>query len=587
MSRENVVRLDRARSPRPVDPPPVGGRPPPHDLDAEASVLSACALDQRALVLALEILTADHFYSLANARIWQAMQTLAAAATPVDMTTIGSWLRDREWLQKMGGTAYLAQIIDATPAVGHVGAHAKVVHEKWRLRQLIATCQRVSAEGYGDVGDVQEFIDGADAAVGGLATCGVKAKHALTTTDVADIAMNQITEALTGRVSGTSWGWAPVDDRLGLLMPKGYYVIAARSGHGKTQFTTQTALNIAESPPRDGYANVVYLGSFEMPSVVLLKRTICTEAEVSFKRVNAGLVSDERRFDFDGAECPSCGAAFRPQTYAAMPMSSRGEKHCPDCQGELVAGPSEQERLKLTVTRLRQTQIVWDDRRCTPAELAARVAEIQERAEHGRLTGRDGKPRPKGRVRAVIVDYLQKMPAPPGAYNRSRQVEVAAISNGLVEDVAKGCGVPVVALSQINRGVDKQKDGRPTLADIREAGDIENDADEIGAIHREQYRLREKTPVEFQNVAEFIHLKGRGGLDADLPPARMWFTQGRFHATSPMDDRLCERHSSEAARAQSSGDHSALNMVFFEARTCMNCYTASWATWAERLGVKP
>ena len=152
----------RIRPPTLVDPPPVAGRVPPHDLDAEAAVLSAILLDRDALDRVLEILKPEHFYSEANARIFQAAQALAVAMTPIDMVSVASWLRDREWLQKMGGTAYLAQLADATPAVGHVGAHAKVVHEKWRLRQLISTCQRVSAEGYGDVGEVQQFIDVAE-----------------------------------------------------------------------------------------------------------------------------------------------------------------------------------------------------------------------------------------------------------------------------------------------------------------------------------------------------------------------------------------------------------------------------------------
>src|SRR6185503_10238401 len=86
-----------------------------------------------------------------------------------DIVSVASWLRDRERLAQVGGPSYLAQLSDATPAVGHVTAHAMVVYEKWRVRQLIATCQKVAAEGYGDVGVVQEFIDGAEQAIYELA----------------------------------------------------------------------------------------------------------------------------------------------------------------------------------------------------------------------------------------------------------------------------------------------------------------------------------------------------------------------------------------------------------------------------------
>lgn len=582
--RQNGFAIERHRPPQIVDPRPIAGRVPPHDLDSEGITLSACFLDRTSLEKVLEILKPEHFYSGPNARIFQAMQQLVAAGTPVDVVTVTRWLRDREWRAPEGTSwgAYLRQLESEMPAVVHVAPVARIVHEKWRLRQLAETCNVVSAHCYGDVGEVQKFIDGAHASVGAIAATEPKALRGSVTSDVADDVVAQIEESLTGRVSGTSWGWAPVDERVGLMMPKGYYIIPARSGHGKTQFVTQTALNIVEAPPRDDYANVVYLGSFEMPSVVLLKRTICTEAEVSFKRVNAGKISHERRFDFDGGDCPECGAGFRPQTLETLPMV-HGAKACPDCRVALVPGASEQERLKAAMMRLRRTQIVWDDRRCTPAELAVRVRAVQERAEAGTLTARDGTTLPKGKVRAVMVDYLQKMPAPQGPHNRSRQGEVAAISMGLLEDVAKGCNVPVVALAQINRLVDKQKDSRPTLADIREAGDIEQDADEIIAIHREQYRLREKTPLEWQNIAELIHLKGRGGLDADLAPAKMWFVQGRFHSVPP-DERICAYHAQQVREA--GADVPVRDAVMYETRSCPSCYRDSWAVWAERVGVK-
>lgn len=577
----------RYRSPKRVDPPPVAGRVPPHDLDAEAAVLSAVLLDRNALDRVTGMLKPEHFYSEANARIFQAAQQLAVSMTPIDIVSVASWLRDREWLQKMGGPAYLAQLADATPAIGHVAAHAKVVHEKWRLRVLIATCQRVSAEGYGDVGEVQEFIESAEVEVRNIAAAQPKTMSGALTTDLADTVMARVEESLSGRVFGTSWGYAPIDARTGLLLPKGYNVLAARSGHGKTQLGTQCAVSIAEEAPRDGFISVVYMGSFEMPAATLLMRTICAEAEVSFKRACAGMISRERRFEFDGGECPACGASYRAETYETLPNVRNGkacnnrDEHGSECGALLVPAPSEYERLSAATRRLRQTPIIWDDRRCTPAELAIRVRDVQERAEAGKLATRAGGVFPKGIVRAVVVDYIQRLPAPPGPKNRSRQQEVAAISNGLVEDVAKGCDVAVIALAQINRAVDKQKDARPTLADIREAGDIEQDADEIIYLHREQYRLRDKTPVEWQNIAEVGHLKGRGGLDADLPPGRMWFVAGKFHSL-PADERHCVRHAEMFAEAQ---DRLAAWRVEQRIARCHDCYRASWSTWEERVGV--
>src|SRR5580698_7417934 len=120
------------------EPPVVAGRVPPHDLDAEAAVLSAVLLSREALDRVLEILKPEHFYSDANGRIYEASQELSLSGTPIDIVSVASYLRDRERLAQIGGPTYLAQLTDATPAVAHVAAHAQSVYEKWRLRQLIA-----------------------------------------------------------------------------------------------------------------------------------------------------------------------------------------------------------------------------------------------------------------------------------------------------------------------------------------------------------------------------------------------------------------------------------------------------------------
>src|SRR3954463_7407090 len=132
------------RPPTRLDAPIVNGRVPPHDLDAEAAVLAAILLSREALDRVLEVLKPEHFYSDANGKIFEAAHNLATLGTPIDIVSVASWLRDREKLAQVGGASYLAQLADATPAVAHVGAHAAVVYEKWRLRHLIAVCQKVS-----------------------------------------------------------------------------------------------------------------------------------------------------------------------------------------------------------------------------------------------------------------------------------------------------------------------------------------------------------------------------------------------------------------------------------------------------------
>lgn len=241
-----------------VDPPSVAGRVPPHDLDAEAAVLSAVLLDADALARVLEILKPEHFYSEANARIFQAAQQLAIAMTPIDVVTAATWLRDRGWLEKMGGAAYLAQIADATPAVGHVAAHAKTVHEKWRLRSLIATCQRVAAEGYGDVGEAQTFIDDACTALGELQQTGHGTN--LDRYALGAIAAESAAESLAQQ---TPYAGAFIDtgvrtiDELTGLYPNEVTLLGAPKGLGKTTLARWIADRVARNPRRlvDGRAD--------------------------------------------------------------------------------------------------------------------------------------------------------------------------------------------------------------------------------------------------------------------------------------------------------------------------------------------
>jgi replicative DNA helicase len=135
---------------------------PPHDLDAEAAVLSALLLSPDVVrALAGGPLSPEHFYADANGRIFEAIADLGRTQAPVDVVSVASWLRDRGRLAQVGGPSYLAQLADATPAVAHVEAHAAIVIDKWRLRSVIATCQRIAATGYGDVGaDVEAWMEG-------------------------------------------------------------------------------------------------------------------------------------------------------------------------------------------------------------------------------------------------------------------------------------------------------------------------------------------------------------------------------------------------------------------------------------------
>lgn len=454
------------------EPPVVAGRVPPHDLDAEAAVLAAMLLDRDALDRVVEMLQPEHFYSDANGRIFEACIALAGEGTPIDVVSVASWLRDRERIQQVGGASYLGQLVDATPAVAHVAAHARVVREKWRLRRLIATCQRYAAEGYGDVGHAQQFIDSAEQSLYDLA------RTPETTTvqplkDVLTTAFQQISAAAErgDRITGVPTGFVDLDKKTAGLHPGDLMIIAARPGMGKTAFALNVAINVASPQPilrsdgtppppgedgeRPGYGVAVF--SLEMPKEQVATRLVCAEARVDLGRLRQGhLTSDD----------------WAKLTNAASVLS---------------------------------TLPVWidDSAALSLLELRAKVRRLQ--ADLARTPTEDEERKKLG---AVIVDYLQLMQGRRGV--SSREQEISEISRGL-KQLSKELSVPVIALSQLNRGVETRagKDKRPLLADLRESGAIEQDADTIVFIYRDEYYNPETT--QDRGVAELIVSKQRNG----------------------------------------------------------------------------
>ncbi|EYF04239.1 replicative DNA helicase [Chondromyces apiculatus] len=462
----------RQQGPRKLEPLSIAGRVPPHDLDAEAAVLSAILLDRDALDRVLEILKPEHFYHDAHGRIYEGAQELALAGTPIDIISVSSWLRDRERLQQIGGAAYLATLADATPAVSHVAAHARVVYEKWRLRQLIATCQRVSAEGYGDVGEVQAFIDGAEQSIYHLA----RTPQGTSTQPIAmalRAAFEQITAAAErgDRITGISTGYEKLDAKTAGLHDGDLMIVAARPGMGKTSFVLNLAVNVASprsmtmpGPGEDGHGVErqapgfgVAVFSLEMPREQLATRMVCSEGRVDVGKVRQGFLQPED---------------WRRLTESASYLS---------------------------------TLPIWIDDTSALGllELRAKVRRIQAEYNQEPSPGNPGR-----RVGLVVVDYLQLMKGREGV--SSREQEISEISRGL-KQLAKELRVPVIALSQLNRSVETRttKDKRPQLSDLRESGAIEQDADTIIFIYRDEYYNAETTNAK--GIAELIISKQRNG----------------------------------------------------------------------------
>jgi replicative DNA helicase len=475
-----------------LEPAMVAGRVPPHDLDAEACVLSAILLQLEALDLVAEIVKPECFYSDANGKIFEAAQALALEGKPVDIATVAGWLRDREALAQVGGSGYLATISDATPAVAHVEAHAQRVYEKWRVRQLIATCQRYAAEGYGDYGPEQEFIDSAEQAIFELAHGGRKKTTGAHIGKALHDAFKQITEAAErgNKITGISTGLDRLDLKTSGLHPGDLTILAARPGMGKTSLAMNIAVNVAAprkvqipdaSQPGgkrevEGSFDGALVFTLEMPITDLSIRMACSEGRVDLGKLRSGFMQpdDWRRL--------TEASSF----LTALPMWL-----------EFAPG--------LTLQSLR-------------------AAIRRYKARFDREATADA---PEQRIRLVVLDYLQIMRGREGAGNREQ--EVSELSRGC-KILAGEFDVAFLVLSQLNRQVETRttKDKRPMLSDLRESGAIEQDADNVIFIYRDEYYNPETTNVK--GIAELIIAKQRNG-----PPGKVLT---RFTASCTRFDTL-------------------------------------------------
>ncbi|MFO0571538.1 MAG: replicative DNA helicase [Polyangiaceae bacterium] len=449
---------------------PAGGRVPPHDLDAEAAVLSAVLLTAEAFDRVQEVLVPEHFYADAHRRIFEGVLELHAQSKPVDLVTVASWLRDRDRIAQVGGMEYLAQLSDATPAVAHVEAHAKLIREKWRMRQLIATCQRFAAEGYASSDDVQSFIDQAEQAVFDIARIP-EGSSIVSVKDAIHGAFQILAEAARrgGGITGTPTGFRQLDRKIAGLHSGDLYIVAGRPGMGKTSLVLNMAVNVATPRKRavddtsDPYhegeieepGDGVAFFSLEMPREQLASRLLAVEARVDVSRIRSG---EMRREDWN--------------------------------------------KLTDAAARLGRLPIWLDD---TPGltllDLRAKIRRLQADLKRGDAPGGASK------LGLVCIDYLQLMQGRRDA--QSREQEISELSRGL-KQLAKEMGVPVMALSQLNRSVETRttKDKRPQLSDLRESGAIEQDADTIFFIYRDEYYYKDSPD---RGIAEIIVAKQRNG----------------------------------------------------------------------------
>lgn len=440
--------------------PIAAGFAPPNDLDAEAYCLEAClnSVERRADVL--ELLRPKHFYSDSNSFIFEAVVDLSENSRAVDVMSVSQWLDDHGKLERAGGKQYVAQIGLDTASKYYIRPQAQRVVEMWRRRQLIATCQRIAAEGYGEIADTKVWLDTAEQEVYNISHQDEPGQATR-----ADHIVKAVFEELKSAerrgdgISGTPTGLDALDRKTSGLHDGDLYIVAGRPGMGKSACVGDIVLNVASPREVDGKVqpgDAVAMFSLEMPKEQFMKRMICSWSKTYLTKM--------RNYDLHDGD------------WAGLTQASRDIASLP----------------------------IWIDE--TPAIDLLTIRSRLRRIEQERpRAAQEGKP--SRRLGLVVIDYLQLMKGRDDA--PSREQEISEISRGL-KQLAKEFKVPVIALSQLNRAVETRnaKDKRPQLSDLRESGAIEQDADVIIFVYRPWYYDNSFQP---EYLTELIVAKQRNG----------------------------------------------------------------------------
>ncbi len=383
-------------------------RVPPHDLDAEKAVIGAMLVSETAVAAVAEKLGPEDFYSEVHRIIYGAMTRLYSRGDPIDQLTLTNELRSVGEFEKVGGRAYVFQIVESVPTAANAARYAEIVRGKALLREIIDVGSRIAEDAFREPEDVSEALDGAEQLIYGVSNRTLR-EHLSPVSELAPGALEMIQRLYEaeGEVTGVETGFEDLDRLTTGFHKSDLVILAARPAMGKTAM----ALNaIWHASGQKGMPVAIF--SLEMSKEQLVQRLISQITRIPAQALRNGSVRAE--------DWP-----------------------------KLVRGVAEVSRAPIWID---------DSAGITLMEMRAKVRRLSSQLNA----------RGEGPLSLVVVDYLQLM---VGQGNRAenRQQEVAEISRGL-KVLARDLDVPVLAVAQLSRAVEQRHDKRPLLSDLRDSG---------------------------------------------------------------------------------------------------------------------
>ena len=428
-----------------------GATAPPHNLDAEQSVLGAVLLSDRSLYALVieEGLRADDFYRERHGVIYEAMLALYNESEPVDVLTVTDRLRQMGKLEEVGGAASVDELTGLVPAAGHARRYAQIVRENALLRRLLKSTYEIQESVVGHRAPPRELVELAEKAM--LEVARDDRQQDFRAID--EVLVEELDKLHRLSIEGTSLtgtpsGFERLDEITGGFQPGNLIIIAARPAMGKSALVCNIAENAALHPH---HPRPVALFSLEMAEAELAQRFVASQAMIKGDELRKGRVAEQR-----------------------WPKILKASQ------------------------RLAGAKLWIDD--------SSDVGLLEVRAKARRLHSQC-----EGGLGLIIIDYLQLMRT-DSRYD-SRVTAVGELSRGL-KILARELGVPVIAISQLSRAVEQRSPKKPQLSDLRESGNLEQDADLVMFLYRDDYYEKENS--ERPGEADLIIAKHRNGATDDV-----------------------------------------------------------------------
>ena len=426
----------------------------PNSLEAEQSVVGSMIMDKDAIVTAMEMLLKEDFYHQQYGILFDAMIELYSEGQPVDLVTLQNKLKEKDVPKEVSSLEFVGELVRAVPTSANVKYYCNIVKENAMKRKLIRVTEDIENECYAGKESLESVLDKTEHDVFALLSSRTGGEY-VPIRQVVMNALEKIEKASqqSGTVTGIPTGFIDLDYRTAGLQPSDLVLVAARPSMGKTAFVLNIAQYVAF---HENMCTAIF--SLEMSKEQLVNRLFSLESRVDAQALRTGNLSDA---DWEKL-----------------------------VEGAGIIGDSE---------------LIIDD---TPG---ISISELRSKCRKYKL---------EHDLKLVIIDYLQLMTG-SGRSTDSRQQEISDISRSLkalarelsvpvvaLSQLARELSVPVVALSQLSRAVEQRPDHRPMLSDLRESGAIEQDADVVMFIYRDDYYNKD---TELKGISEIIIAKQRNG----------------------------------------------------------------------------